>query len=684
MTYNTKPMIKQLKNFFSTEKRQTTLLYFWILFLCILCYGILIPALGFYWDDLPILFSFHSSGTQGFSEFLASDRPFSAWNFILTTSLFQFNPLGYHLLALGLRFLSVLLFHQILKTIWPGKNRTIAIAASIFAVYPGFLQQPIALIYCHHFSVFCLFLLSVWLMLKNAQAKHFNWFYGLISWFATLHMFSIENFATLEAIRPVLLWILLTPKHRNQKDRFFAVIKLWVPHLVIFLGFMVWRVFIFKFPTYEPDLLEGYEANPFNTISNLLTRIPRDFSTVTLGAWLDSFQIPLMSDFGINATRLFWILFTVAFLVTAVVLYLLYDDNLAEKKKDFSIQEMVITGLVLFFLAGSIVWVLELPLGIEFAWDRMTLAFIPAIALLFAGTYAVFARAKVIRSLILCLLVSMAVSSHFMNGMTYKRDWENLQDFFWQLSWRAPDLDPGTTVLGSNIGLDYYSDNSLTAPLNMMYAPENESADLNYIFYFSDVRLGGWLPDLEKDNPINQPFRSYDFSGSTNSVIAVRYDPPGCLQIMDRVFANSIALPNLTETQVDELRLTDLSLIKSEPENKPLTAIFGNEPEHSWCFYFQKADLARQNQHYEDAVFLGEEAIVKGLAPRAASEWLPFLESYIWTGNQERVKYLAEEINSTEGNYTPGLCNTLKRLSNNETVPDRQMLVEYIKEYNCP
>ena len=676
-------MIRKINTFFAAEKRQSILFYLWILFLCILCYGILIPTLGFYWDDFPILFSYHTTGAQGFPEFLASDRPFSAWNFMLTTSLFQFNPLGYHLLAFVLRFLSVVLFYQILRTVWPEKRKTAVAAASIFAVYPGFLQQPIALIYCHHFSVFCLFLLSVWLMLKNAHRQHFNWSYGIISWLATLHMFSIENFATLEMIRPVLLWIILTAKHKDLKKRAVAVLKFWAPHLLIFMIFMIWRVFIFKFPTYEPDLLEGYEASPFNTLADLLARVPRDFFTVTIKAWLDSFSIPVISDFGTNATRLFWILVFAAFLASAFVLFILPDDPKISQKKSKPILAIILTAMILFFLAASIVWVLELPLEIEFAWDRMTLAFIPAVALLIAGMYALASRVKIIRNLFLCLLVSMAVGSHFENGMAYKRDWEDLQDFFWQLSWRIPELESGSTILGSRIGLDYYSDNSLTSPLNMMYAPESKSEELNYVFYYTDVRLGSWLPVLDQDVSIHQPYRSYSFTGSTNELIAIRYDPPACLQIMDRIYANSIVLPNLTETQVDELRLTDLSLIQTEPIHQPLAAIFGSEPDHGWCYYFQKADLARQYGNYEEAAALGEEAIGQGLMPRAASEWLPFLESYVWIDNPDRVAYVAEQIAAAEGNYTAGLCATLERLSMDEDLPNREKLVEYIKEYNC-
>jgi hypothetical protein len=679
-------MMTKITTFFATEKRQTLLVYIWILFLCFLCYGILIPTLGFYWDDFPILFSYKTMGAGGFPEFLASDRPYSAWNFMLTTSLFHFTPLGYHLLAFSLRYLSVILFYQILRTVWPENTKTAAIAASIFAVYPGFLQQPIALIYSHHLSVFCLFLFSVLLMLKNAQREKSNWFLAVISWIAALNMFSIENFATLDLIRPILLWIILKPKYKESKPTLKAVFKHWLPYLIIFSCFIIWRVFIIKFPTYEPDLLEGYQSSPTATLASLLGRIPHDFYTVTIGAWLKPFKIPVISDFGTSATYLFWVLIAAAGLLSAIILTILPADhkpnqNLTPKK---TIPELLLIAILLFFLAASIIWVLDLPLEIEFAWDRMTLAFIPAVAVLAAVLYAFLNKSGVLATIFICLLLSTAVGSHFENEMSYKRDWENMQDLFWQMSWRMPDLQSGTTVIGSDIGLNYYSDNSLTSPLNLMYAPENKSPNLDYVFYYSDVRVGSWLPELEKDLPIHQPYRSYSFSGSTNNVIAIKYDPPGCLQIMDRTYANSIVLPNLTEMQVNELKLTDLSLIQTVPAHQPLSEIFGSQPDPDWCYYFEKADLARQMGDYENAAALGEQAVQQGFTPRVASEWLPFLESNLRLGNWEQVDFIAREIQSAEGNYDNGLCDTLNRLAQDKDIPNKDKLVEYRIDYNCP
>ena len=100
-----------------------------------------------------IFFSFIHLGFRDFQNLFHPTVLFLRGFLCLTTGLFKFNPLGYHLLAFFLRFVGVVLFYQILKEIWPNKKAFIFFASSIFAVYPGFLQQPIALIYCHHFSV---------------------------------------------------------------------------------------------------------------------------------------------------------------------------------------------------------------------------------------------------------------------------------------------------------------------------------------------------------------------------------------------------------------------------------------------------------------------------------------------------------------------------------------------------
>jgi hypothetical protein len=675
--------VKFIKSVVPKARSQEYVLYLWLLALSILCYGIMIPLLGFYWDDIPYLYLYNTFGPSGYPEYVASDRPFSAWIFMLTTALFGNRAIGYHLLALVLRWISAVLFMKIIETLWPENKTFTFLAASIFLVYPGFLQQPIALIYNHHLSVLCLFLSSVLLMLKNATRHKPSGLLLLFSLVGSLHMFSIENFATLEIIRPLLIYTALKKKDsaagQLKKSLFF-----WLPYLIVFLLFIAWRVFIFQFPTYQPGFIEQFADNPLGTLGLLSVRIPADFLTSTVGAWTDSLTIPTVSSFGKSATLMFWLLASFTFILT--LLFTRQVQGMYAVPNSSSRQKWTVFGfgIILFFLAGSINWVLDLPLEIVFAWDRMTLAFIPAAAILIALLLSAFDQPTLIRNLLFSLIISAAVGSHFQNNMAYKRDWENFQDFLWQLSWRMPALEEDTTLLGSEIGLKYYSDNSLTPALNMIYRDDLDASwNLDYLFYYTEVRLGSGLPALERDLPINQSHRSYSFTGSTSDVVAIRFDPPACMHVMDRIYSNSVTNRNLSEMQAAELRLSNLERILPLPFHNPPEFLASGPPEKTWCYFFQKADLARQSGDYASIILLGDQAMREGLAPRIGSEWLPFLEGYIRTGRWNQAQHLAAEIYTLEGNYANGLCYTFERIRDELNTRDQNQIDKIIRDYNC-
>jgi len=671
-----------LEYFINFTKNPELLFYVWLLALTIACYGLLIPFLGFYWDDIPYLYLFHNFGPFGFPEFVSFDRPFSAWIFMLTTALFGYKPIFYHLFALVLRFASAVLFSKIIQNLWPKNIAFRQISASLFLVYPGFLQQPIAVIYNHHLSVLCLFLLSIELMLENLKKEKNKNLPFIISILASLHMFSIENFATLELIRPVLIYIVLNQQEKNE-GLFKKILMHWLPYLSIFLVFLIWRTIIFSFPSYQPGFFDILKENPLSAWTSLFSRIPKDFQTATIGAWIERFNIPTVANFGKTATTIFWVLVLSSFLATFVYFGLMQKTNPTQLFPASQFLKVFLIGLLLFFLAGSIVWVLELPLEIEFAWDRMTLAFIPATAILLACLLASIQKFQPIRHIALGVLISMAIGSHFQNSMSYKRDWDIFKDFLWQLSWRMPNLKQNTTLLGSQIGLNYYSDNSLTPAINFIYQDGEPSQQYNTLFYFTEVRLGTRIPEMEKGIPIGQSQRSFYFEGNTSDVVALRFKPPGCVQVMDNIYSNSITNLNLSDLQVEEIKLSNLNRISEQPAHQPPLFLAGNEPDKTWCYFFQKADLARQFKKYDVVAFLGDEAVALGLSPRIASEWLPFLEGYLQIGNFDTAREIANHISGAEGNYRNGLCYTLNRLEQQPDFPYKNELIEFIKVYNC-
>lgn len=652
-----------------------------IFLLSILCYGLLIPFLGFYWDDLPYLYQLSAFGLGGFPEYVASDRPFSAWIFILTTWLFRFEPFGYHLLALTLRFCASVLFYAVLKQLWPENLIFRLFSTAILTIYPGFLQQPIALIYNHHLSVLSLFLGSIYLMLRFASSEVKKPHIFALSILLAFHMFSIENFALLELVRPVLLWIILEKKLDEKKGRIKQVLQLWLPYLLVFLLFIFWRVFIFKFPTYEPGFLQLLVEGPLTALSALARRIPRDFFTATAGAWIDSITFPTISGFGTAATFLFWILVTGAFSLSVFFFFFTDARNESTSKSSATI---LLTGIFLFLLGASLIWVLDLPLRIEFAWDRMTIGLIPGVAILIGLVGdLIHQKSKWMGILVFSGLIALAVGSHFVNGMSYKRDWENLQSLYQQLAWRIPALEDGTALLTSEPGLLHYSDNSLTSPLNLTYSDEIKTKILHYFFFYTDVRLGLALPDLSKNIPISQGYRSFMFSGNTSKMIAIQFDPPACMKVMDRVYSNSITNLNLTNLQTEELLLTDLQLVLPTPQHQPPAFMIENFNEENWCYYFQKADLARQFGEFEMIAALGDKALDGGFRPREASEWLPFLEGYSWLEQWDRADLILGEISTLNPDYQNGVCYTLRRIRNTDGFPNPEKITELIKVYNC-
>ncbi len=116
-------------------------------------------------------------GAGSFVEFVAVDRPFSAWIYVLTTPIFGENAWPYHLLLLGLRWMSAFLLWKILRIIWPQNGRQTGWVALLFAIYPGFQQQPIAVQFILHFATLDLTLFSIWqccVLCRSQEKTGFN------------------------------------------------------------------------------------------------------------------------------------------------------------------------------------------------------------------------------------------------------------------------------------------------------------------------------------------------------------------------------------------------------------------------------------------------------------------------------------------------------------------------------
>ena len=123
-------------NHFRKRLSSNASIFFLLMWICILSYGLYIDQFGFYWDDWPPVFLARIGNPESFLTFYNFDRPFSPWTYLLTFPVLGTRPIYWQLFTLLLRSFAAFSCFLIFKELWP-KQKSMAIgAASLFAVYP--------------------------------------------------------------------------------------------------------------------------------------------------------------------------------------------------------------------------------------------------------------------------------------------------------------------------------------------------------------------------------------------------------------------------------------------------------------------------------------------------------------------------------------------------------------------
>lgn len=657
-----------------------------LLLLCILSFGLLIPSLGFYWDDWPMAWFAHTTGPNGFFNVFEGDRPFLAGIYLITTSLLDTIPHQWQLLCLFSRWVTSLVVWWTIKHLWPNHKIFAFWTAILFAVFPGFKQQPISIVYSNGFFLLLFYIASFGLNILAIRNRKRYIVYTISALVChALCTFSTEYYLGLEVFRGFLIFLVISETKIGFWKKIAQTIKHWLPYIILTAIFLFWRVLIFKFPTYRPELLTQISPSPVSTLFNLISRVFIDGFKMGWLAWIEGFKYPDPSGFKTLSTIGFWLLVACSFIVSFVYLKFFSSmtsdektaGNITEQNSDKA-KTVILTGIAGLLCAGWPFWITNLPVELQFPYDRFSLAFMFGSSILLAGLIEYIIRTPLQKIIIFSLFISMAVGSNFNVSNQFRRDWLSLKEMLWQLSWRAPGIKPSTILMTYDLPLTYYSDNSLTAPINWIYAPENKSLDIPYYLAFIDVRLGQSISSLEKDQKIIQPYRNATFTGSTSQALVFSYSQPGCLWMMDPVRDNS--LPVFPTELSDAIPLSNLSQItaNSNPMASPPKEIFGDEPKHNWCYYFEKAELARQESDWDRVRELEDEAFNLNLITDQAQELLVFIEGNIHTGNWLRAVDLANLAYEKSKNVESALCNMLHTLKDEyppseEAVPQLQI-----------
>ncbi len=90
------------------------------------------------------------------------------------------------------------------------------------------------------------------------------------------------------------------------------------------------------------------------------------------------------------------------------------------------------------------------------------------------------------QKILVCLLIGLATAQQARTATLYRWSWEEQRQIFWQLKWRAPDIQPYTAVFGNGALAQYMGSWANISALNLLYF--QDIPDPAYTWYFDLYR----------------------------------------------------------------------------------------------------------------------------------------------------------------------------------------------------
>ena len=649
-----------------------------LLVLALLTYALFFWQRGFYWDEAPWSWIYYRLGPAALTKTFSTSRPFWGLLYQVSMPLVGPHPWAWQLLMVFFRWLSAVLVWKLFRQVWRGDARPAEWTSALFLVYPGLGQNFAALMYTHFYIVLDAFLLSLWLSLLSIQRK--SWSLGAAALLlAAVNLMTMEYFYFLEFFRLVLFWVVLD---EDWKTRLRRAGIMYLPYLALFLGVTFWRAFFFsnQNASYSYGTLLELRANPLAGLLHLLLNMLKAFWETVPHAWIFSFEPVSSSDVGfytlIGSLGLS--------LVSVLLVWFSLRKKDGEQNSTFSLA-FIGMGLAAWLLGGGAFWLVgdkTMP-QLHFSADRFTLSFMLGSSLIVTGLLGWLRKYPRIQSGLLAILVGFAVGKQFQINSLYRHDWETQNNLFWQMAWRMPALEPGTTLLSNDLPLTLFSDNSLSGPLNWIYSAPGK---MEHILYFASVRTqeGRALGfELKAGVPFEQNYLATTFSGNTSKMVVFYYNPPGCLRVLDPDIdpLNRLLPPELRDGAFlshPQSILVSPAAILPDFENP--------EPAHGWCHDFSQAELARQSGDWQKVLDIYTKATQAGEHPKDPLEYFPFIEASSQRGEWELARGLSRDAYKFSKEFMrPTLCKLWQRIEQNTPVsPQQQNAVSGVRsELGC-
>lgn len=624
--------------------------------------------IGYLNDDWYLMYSAHAYGPEVFVDIFSEDRPARALVMSSAYTLFGDNVLYYNLSAYLFRLVSGLGFFWLLTMLWPRQRNAVFIAAVLFLIYPGFLSQSNGIDYQSQMVSLASAMLSIALSAKastiqNRAVKRFLVLAAtVLGWF---YLGLVEYFLGLELLRLGSLYLLGSRSQDLGSRRVWAGLRSCIPGLIIPIVFLGWRIFFFESARGATDIggqLEQFRELPLVTAIWWLTRLFTNSLSVTFFAW----GIPFYQFIGyVGRLRdLFFALGSVGALLFSIfwIVRSAPDEGVPETEARDWRTEILVLGIVAA-VAGVIPVILVNRQADFWSYSRYTLASSPGSALALVSILF-FLASPALRWGLLSILMTVSVFTHHANAIRLAEETRSLRAFWWQAAWRIPQLKTDTTLIVNYPITSIEEDYFVWGPANLIYYPDGIAGD--------QIRPGVSALVLNQDSLHKVLTGAEKRRENRRSIITVT-DYQNVLVLTMPVQGACVHVINGMQPEISEYEEARVAMIApysdlahvdldTEPHIPP-ALVFGPEPARDWCYFFEKADLARQRGDWEEVIRLGHEVLTKDLAPQDSIEWIPFLQAYARAADVDSLNRIRRLMKGADPYVAQQVCQSIGGMS---------------------
>ncbi len=635
-----------------------------ILLVCAFSFGIVLSRLGFFQDDWHHVFYAYWQGDQGLQRFLLTDRgPFAWVVYALFFRILGYSPTAWHWSLMIIRFLTAIAFWLALRQIWPDRARLTGWLAAVFVVYPIFTLQPLAVAYTLHWFMYLIFMISLGLMLY--AISHPRYLLSLSAAAIALeavHLAFIEYFSGLELCRLVFLWLLL--RDVPLKERWRQTLKYALPYLLVLAAYVVYRSSysdLFGYDRFTPlATLADLIRSPLAGLTAILQSTFQDVVYVVLSQWYTAVD-PAIIDLTRPSTYLIF----GSMLAFGAAAYLTFGRLPRTEQgggDEHGMRNLALAGLIAIVLALLPFWLTGFSIYQKNPlWsERLALAAMPGASMLVTGAIHALVEQERGRRLVLATLLGLSVGLQVQTARSYQASWDKQRQFYWQLHWRAPALQPGTLIVSDQEILFYMGIYPTAFSINLLYPQYTQPPISSYWFNAGFEHVN--FDEFSAGKPVTFQKYATTFTAADKDVLAITFEPGEnqCLWILGPQYADVRTLTPVASTW---LTVSNPARIVATPATVPPAVIYGGELQHTWCYYFERADLASQEQDWSQTAQLWAEASQQGMHAGNGVELIPFITAYARLDDWATARKLTLQAESLPDRSTSALCDLWRGLA---------------------